>query len=304
MKILVTSPFPLDGKSGNAVTARRIAGLLPDARVCHGWDGESADLFIALHAHRSRHAVERFQAAHPQGRVAILLTGTDLNDFPLDELLQIGLKVDALVCMHDQALKRLPEPLLNRAHVIFPSVQMSPRKTSPEPHLVTLIGHLRPVKNPFLAVESLGDLPLRLIHIGKALEDEEERHAKRWHESESRYEWLGGLPRDRTLDWLSRSWVTLNTSHSEGASNVVAEAVVLGVPVFATRIEGNVGLLGPEHLGLFEPPELHAHMDRAFREPEFLDTIRLQQAKRRPLFSTAREATSWMSLAERVVESR
>ena len=37
------------------------------------------------------------------------------------------------------------------------------------------------------------------------------------------------------------------TSTIEGGANVVTEAIALGVPVVGTRIDGNVGLLGPDY---------------------------------------------------------
>jgi glycosyltransferase involved in cell wall biosynthesis len=298
MKVLVSSPFSLEFERGNAVTAKRIAGLLPEAQACHGWDGQPADLLIALHAHRSREAIERFQSAHPDGRVAVLLTGTDLNEFPSEELLEIGLTVDALIGMHEFVIKKLPERLRERARVIYPSVSLPALDVVPERGLVTLIGHLRPVKNPFLAVQSLGELPLRLVHIGKALSVEEQLEAERWNREEPRYDWLGGLPRGQTLEWLARSWLTLSTSRSEGASNVVAEAIVLGVPVLATHIEGNMGLLGRHYEGLFEPEQLEGFLDRALTDLSFATTLKEQQDKRRPLLSPEREAASWVRLLE------
>jgi glycosyltransferase involved in cell wall biosynthesis len=37
----------------------------------------------------------------------------------------------------------------------------------------------------------------------------------------------------------------------EGGANVVCEALRIGVPVLASRISGNVGLLGPAYAGYF-----------------------------------------------------
>jgi hypothetical protein len=35
------------------------------------------------------------------------------------------------------------------------------------------------------------------------------------------------------------------SSLAEGGANVIGEAAVVGIPVLASRIPGNVGLLGP-----------------------------------------------------------
>ena len=41
------------------------------------------------------------------------------------------------------------------------------------------------------------------------------------------------------------------SSLSEGGANVISEAAVAGVPVLASRIDGNVGLLGADYPGYF-----------------------------------------------------
>lgn len=300
VKVLVSSPFPLEGGSGNAVTALRVAGLLQDGEACHGWDGRPADLMIALHAHRSREVVEAF-ARETGGKVAILLTGTDLYEFSQQELIEIGLGVDALVVMHELALESLPEELRGCAHVIYPSVTLPQLKAEPEPGLVTQLGHLRPVKNPFMALQCLQGESVRLVHIGAALSPQMEEQAQSWMEREPRYRWLGALSREEALTWLSRSTVTLNTSHSEGASNVVLEALGLGVPILASRVEGNLGLLGADYEGFYqEQHELASALHRALADSAWRRRLRTQLQTRAPLFEADQESQSWGRLLNRL----
>lgn len=294
----MASPYPLDGGSGNAVTALRIASWLDSARASHGWDDQPAEVMIALHAHRSRAEVERFRTQTPGGRVAVLLTGTDLHEFPVGELVEVGEAADALVVMHEAARRALPARLVDKALVIHPSVALPVLEKSTEAGLVTQLGHLRPVKNPFLAVESLQDCPIRLLHLGQALSVEMEEQASGWMSKEPRYTWLDNLDRDGALRYLAKSHFTLNTSRSEGASNAVLESVALGVPVLASRIPGNVGLLGDDYQGLFGVGELPGLMRRATEDAPWLESLRAQLALREPLFRPETEQEAWRSLVD------
>jgi glycosyltransferase involved in cell wall biosynthesis len=46
--------------------------------------------------------------------------------------------------------------------------------------------------------------------------------------------------------------VLVHASRIEGGAHVIAEAVRSGTPVIASRIEGNVGMLGADYAGYFE----------------------------------------------------
>ncbi|MGJ7509883.1 glycosyltransferase [Variovorax sp. GT1P44] len=74
---------------------------------------------------------------------------------------------------------------------------------------------------------------------------------------------------------------------------MVIEAVRSQVPVLASRIDGNVGLLGRNYDGYFQVGDafgLGELMLRANAEPSFLARLRGQCARREPLFDTAAEA--------------
>lgn len=78
----------------------------------------------------------------------------------------------------------------------------------------------------------------------------------------------------------------------EGGANVIIEAVTAGVPVLASRIPGNIGMLGRDYNGYFAPGdcrELARLLDRASRDPAFLSLLQRQCARRAPLFAPARE---------------
>ena len=68
---------------------------------------------------------------------------------------------------------------------------------------------------------------------------------------EPRYRWLGSVPHARALRWLASSHVLVVSSGMEGGANVIAEAARIGVPVLASRISGNVGMLGRGYPGFY-----------------------------------------------------
>ena len=82
------------------------------------------------------------------------------------------------------------------------------------------------------------------------------------------------------------------SSIMEGGANVVIEAVTAGVPVLASRISGNIGMLGRDYEGYFpvgDDAALAALLERASREARFLARLRAQCARRATLFSPERE---------------
>jgi len=72
----------------------------------------------------------------------------------------------------------------------------------------------------------------------------------------------------------------------------VIEAVRSGVPVLASRIDGNVGLLGADYDGLFpvgDAAALAMLMRRFVADTAFAARLRAQCALREPLFRPAGE---------------
>ena len=65
------------------------------------------------------------------------------------------------------------------------------------------------------------------------------------------YRWLGGLPHAAARRRIARAGALVHMSRIEGGANVVIEAVRSGVPVLASRIDGNLGLLGADYEGCF-----------------------------------------------------
>lgn len=309
MKVCVASPYPLSEPKGNSVTTDRIVAMLNEggveARGSHGNDGKPADILITLHAIKGAPAVFDFKKKTPNGRVIILLTGTDIYQ-GLAEGSQIGedaLQVaDRIVVPQEAAIRKLPEKVRGKTVVIRPSLDPIAVKATPSqsPFVISVVGHLRPVKRPFLTIETLAQHPewsdLEVWQIGQALDAEMHKTAEFWMEEDKRYRWCGGLPREESLALCAKSSLTINSSILEGGANAVLEAMTMGVPVLASRIEGNVGLLGDDYPGYFEEGGIAKALEAIMHQRVDLDEWSRLLADRLPLFSRVRESESWLEL--------
>jgi len=88
-------------------------------------------------------------------------------------------------------------------------------------------------------------------------------------------------------------------SRAEGGANVVSEAAVRDIPVLATRIPGNTGLLGRRHPGLFaagDAPALARLLARCAREPRFLDALRHSMRALARACAPSEETKAWRRL--------
>ncbi len=322
MKILIITPAPPGSRKGNRVTARRWGRLLRElghrVRLAERYDGQRCDLLVALHAGKSADSAARFRAEHPRRPLVVALTGTDLyDDIRTNPAAQRSLELaDRLIVLQPLAPEELPPPLRPKARIIYQSVPAFNRSARPRrpsalgaerPQTsgfdVCVMGHLRPVKDPFrtaLAARLLpADSRVRVIHVGGALTPEMETQAHNEERTNPRYRWLGEVPRRKALRILARCRLLSLTSRLEGGANVVSEAVTVGVPVVSSRIAGSVGLLGEAYPGYFPVGDTAALGDllrRAETDAAFLDDLTRRCRALRPLFEPAEERRRWREL--------
>ncbi len=287
--------------------SRILRELSHRVRVVGEWDGEPGDLLIALHARKSLVSVERFHRAHPERPVVTALTGSDIyRDLARSPRALRSVEIARrLVALQPLAELQIPQRLRAKIRVIHQSVD--PLRSGVRPSRrtfdVSVIAHLRPLKDPFRAALAARRLPresrVRVLQMGRALHPRMAVRAREEARRNPRYQWLGEIPRWKALRVLARSRLMVISSSMEGGANVVGEAVVAGVPILASRIPGNVGLLGPRYPGYFElgqTGELTRLLLRAETEPGFLERLRSHIRRRQPLFAPARERRAWRSL--------
>jgi putative glycosyltransferase (TIGR04348 family) len=306
MKIALVTPAAAGTRSGNEHTAQRWARFLRAlghrVTVAVRWGGEPVDAMIALHARKSFPSIEQFHARLPGAPLGVVLTGTDLyRDIRTSREAQRSLVLASrLVVLQPEGRRELPARLRAKTRVIFQSSDTSVRHAPPKSCFrVAVVGHLREEKDPFRAVRALALLPrleeLELLHLGAALSPGMKSAAARWMKREPRYRWLGSIPHGETLRRLSTCHLLVVSSLMEGGANVICEAARIGVPVLASRISGNIGMLGrgyPGYFALSEEHKLSALIARAAGDDAYYRRLKEKMRARRKLFAPSAERSA------------
>jgi putative glycosyltransferase (TIGR04348 family) len=303
MNIHIITPAGAGRRSGNRHTAQRWRDFLRDAghrvTLAAQWDGSAADVLIALHARKSSAAVRQFHQACPDRPLILVLTGTDLyRDIKTHATAKRSLELASrLVVLQPAGVQELAPHLRAKTRVIYQSAATPLRQRSLRHGFrIAVVGHLRNEKDPFRAALALGHLPvlqnLELVQLGEALTPMMARTAKRYARAEPRYHWLGSKTHAETLRRMAASHLLVVSSVMEGGANVICEAARLGLPVLASRISGNVGMLGTDYPGYYplrDDRALARLIARAAGDHAFYEKLKHAVRVRRSLFAPAAE---------------
>jgi len=324
--LVIVSPSLAAANNGNWQTARRWAHLLRAShavRITTGWpDARAAGdhVMLALHAARSAASIAAWAAAHGSRGLGVVLTGTDLyGEFAgRPEVLRSLASAGRLVVLQDQATAALPDELRAKARVIYQSTtQRQPLAKTRRQLRAVAVGHLRDVKSPqtlFEVARRLASRPdIALRHVG----DADGHWADEARATQARcpgYRWLGPLPHPQARRLIQRAHLLLHTSLAEGGAHVVMEAVRSGTPVLASRIPGNVGMLGDDYAGYFAPGDadalaallLQCRAEQAEDVPAgtLLARLRAQCDARAPLFDPEAERRALLQLVHELQDPR
>lgn len=309
MRIILITPANKQSKSGNRLTANRWAGFLRDlghhVQIETEYHDEAADMMIALHAWRTANSSHRFRELYPDRPLVVALTGTDINEyiFTHPKLTLKSMEIaDQLVCLHDLAVEATPKRFRNKLSVIYQSCDPLPRPRTPSSrHFdICVVGHLRPVKDPLRTAYAIRNLPktsrIRLIQLGMAHTPVWATKAKAEMARNPRFHWKGERPFWEVRRAFQKAQLMVISSINEGGANVVSEAIVADVPVLASDIPGNVGLLGRDYPGYFpvrDTGALKRLLLCAENEPAFLKDLAKHCKKRASLFRPAHERVAW-----------
>jgi putative glycosyltransferase (TIGR04348 family) len=317
MQIVIITPVRSSSRSGNGTTSARWTRILRelghDVQVAHRYDGEAADLMIALHAWRSADSIRDFRERYPERPLIVALSGTDIYDYidrdPAPTLHSLAC-ADHLVALQELARRRVPAQFRRKVRVVYqsaPRVRPSGSQAA-RSFDVAVIGHLRHVKDPLRAAQAARRLPatsrIRIVHLGAAETPQWTAKAKAEMKINPRYVWRGDRPSADVRRLLGRARAMVLSSLSEGGANVISEAVAAGVPVLASRIDGSVGLLGRDYPGYFpvgDTAALARLLHRIETSPEFLARLQRAVARRAQLFRPAHEKAAWKELIREIV---
>jgi putative glycosyltransferase (TIGR04348 family) len=301
-RIVIVTPALADANNGNWQTARRWARMLGSAyrvRLAAHWDAGDEALLIALHARRSAASVFAWRQRATRRPLLVALTGTDLyRDIATDADAQASLQLaDALVVLNTLGAERLPPALRDKCHVVLQSASARRPLDKPTRHLRALmVGHLREEKDPRTYFRAACRLAQRsdilLDHAGAALDAALGAEAQALAGAQTTYRWLGGIPHAEARRRIQAAHVLVHPSRMEGGAHVVIEALRSATPVLASRIDGNLGLLGTDYAGVFDPGDdaaLAAGLERLRDDPDMLAALRAQASARAPLFAPEAE---------------
>ena len=291
------------------MTALRWQGFLEElgysVEVTESWSKDDTGFLIALHAYRSHQSIVAFKKKYPKRPIVLVLTGTDLyRDIENhNEVIQSMEMADQLIILQSCAVDLIPADLRYKVQVIYQSVEVefdidigNGNSATKDDFVVSIIGHLREEKDPFCIVRSLPLLPsdskITVTHLGQAMNAQMKDQATHFNATIDRYHWLGEVSHADALRILSQSRLMVISSRMEGGAHVVSEAIALGIPVIASDIPGNRGLLGEDYPGYYPVADENALatlLYRAEKTPSFYASLQKHIDLRRELINPASE---------------
>ena len=288
--------------------ARILDGLGHRVTISEEADGAGADMMVAVHAWRSARSIRAFAERHPERPLVVLLSGTDIYRFQHshpEETIRSMERATLLVGLHDLVHRAIPGRFAAKLRIIHQSALPlpAPRAPSRRHFEVCVIGHLREEKDPLRAAYAArlapADSRLRVVQLGKAHDGNWARAAEAEAAENPRYAWRGEVTGGQVRRQLARSHAMVISSVMEGGANVVSEAVAAGLPVIASCIDGNLGLLGEDYAGYYPAEDTDALarlLQRGEDDPASLKRLAAQIRKRQPLFRPERERAAWRRL--------
>jgi len=231
-----------------------------------------------VQTHNYRPNVSGVVAAKLAGVPAVISSLRTVNrwdnarQFWMDRLLCLWR--DAVVCVSDEVRKQYLAKIKWRPqifHVIYNGIDsafLAPRPTSEhllaqyninrDGHIIITVARLVPIKDhatllrafrkildvqPNVRLLILGDGPLKdeLMELAKSLGVHERAH------------FVGH--QDNTIEWLRLSNMFILSTHVEGFSSAILEAMASGLPVIATKVGGNIESVQDGVTGFLTPPQ-------------------------------------------------
>lgn len=313
--VRIITPALADANNGNWRTAHRWQTLLSPAFkviVQGDWTDESCDILIALHARRSAGSIVRFREAHPTKPLIVVLTGTDLyRDLKTSQEARQSLTLaDSLIVLQEDAIQFIPIEHRKKTHVVYQSAkQLSPEIKLKHKLNCVVVGHLRDEKDPaiiFRAVEKINaNDHIHILHIGAPLDELLATTAQKLAAEYPHYHWSGAMAHGLTRAAIKHAHLLIHPSIMEGGANVIVEALTSGTPVIASKMSGNVGMLGQDYEGYFPVGDETALVDllkRCADDPNFMSRLTNACQARAKLFLPGTERDSLRNIVNQILK--
>lgn len=317
MRIQIICPSSPKTVYGNRVTAVRWSKMFHpmghSVEISQHYGGTISDLMVAMHAQRCGDAVIEFRNRHPEKPSVLVLTGSDIyhDGANADRARQAMETADRLVIFQPLAELCVPEELRRKTRLIYQSAERTPDPPVRDRNafLVSVVGHVREMKDPLRTALAARRLPapsrIRVVQAGDADNGQLVERARAEAVRNPRYRYLGSIPRWKVRKLIAGSHLLVLSSRVEGGANVISEAVVDYVPVLATRIPGNVGLLGEDYPGYFDPGDTRALADLMYRaeaDEDFYQELKTRCALLARVFRPETERLAWEKLIKEVAK--
>lgn len=319
MRIQIICPLPPQSVYGSQVTAMRWAKMLHaldhSVEISQHYGGTISDLLVAMRAEKSAEAVIQFHKRHPNKHCFLVLNGIDLygdgrRSGAVGEAMRVA---DRLITFEPLAAQAIPEEFRSKVRVMYQSAERTPscRAADDDSFLVSVVGHLRADKDPLRAALAARRLPagsrIRVVQAGDSEAADLLEQARAEALSNPRYRYLGPIPRWKVRQLVASSRLLVVSSLLESGPSAISEAVVDYVPVLASRVPGNVGVLGEDYPGYFPPGDTQALADllaQAERDACFYQELKTRCALLARLFLPEREQSEWRKLLAELAGGR
>ncbi|WP_323750963.1 selenoneine biosynthesis selenosugar synthase SenB [Marinobacter sp.] len=322
MKLIINTPAGPDSKAGNRATAVRWQRLLQESghqvTIETEYQGAQCDVFIGLHAWRSAAAIKAFKRAWPDTPLIVVLTGTDIyhhqHAYPEATYESMDL-ADLLIGLHDRVGQDIPERYESKLLTLRQSADrpesIGGSRLEPGQFHICVLGHLRDEKDSLRAAIASHHLPedsnIIVSCAGKPHSDAWRELALQESRSNPRFHWLGELNASELGTLVAVSSVMVISSVMEGGANVISEACRAELPILASDIPGNRGLLGDDYPGYFPVKDDRALADlmaRAENDEEFLAALKKKVVKLAETFEPEQERQSLEKALALVVQPK
>ena len=315
MRIILITPAPPKSRAGNRATATRWANILKklghSVEICVSYQNQNADMMLALHAWRSADAIQQFADRFPTRPLIVAITGTDayrfIHSHPEPTLQSIRL-AHQLVGLHDLIGNTLPVDQRHKMNVIYQSAETVTKRNPYQRYFhVSVMGHLRDEKDPMRPALAVRHLPatsqIKVHHFGKACSPEWAELARTEMTVNPRYHWHEEIAHYKIRQVYQRTNVLVLPSRMEGGANVISEAIVAGVPVIASNIEGSIGLLGKDYAGYYPVEDEQALAELLLKvesDTAFYQQLEQHCIARQELFTAQNELKGWQKLLTKI----